>query len=351
MMPLLLCIAVLFCIWTVQTQMAKKPRQIPFQEPLLSEYIIPDTPFEPKKGIEYKTRHITSGDHDYDAQKVGKNVSEKALLEVSFVAIDFETANRRRGSACAVGMCKVEGGRVVDRYHQYIRPVPMVFEQMNINVHGITESHTANAPTIAEEWANIQAFVGDLPLVAHNASFDKSVLDNSLESNGLNASGWSIACTMEQAKRVFDGKIVKLKDLCHNFDIHLNHHNAGSDAEACALVRIELLKLDTKPYKSLVKTKLVVIKEDTPSVSEALKGLTIVFTGDFDTMTREDIEDLARSHGAKVTSSVSKKTSYVVQGDIFASGKLDKAELLGVEVIGFKAFMKMIDQNRKSVNA
>jgi DNA polymerase III subunit epsilon len=333
MMTLLLCVAAfLLFIWIGRTEDAKKAKRITQhpQEPLLSDYVVDEVLKEP-------------------VILILNDKPKKLSLEVSFVAIDFETANRRRGSACAIGMCKIENGIVVDRYKKYLRPVPFEFESMNTAVHGIRASDTVHALTIAEDWANIKAFVGDLQLVAHNASFDRSVLDNSLEACGLKASGWHIACTMLQAKRIFEGEITKLRDLCQKFEISLNHHDAGSDAEACALVRLELLAMDMLSNERLVKTKPTPIKTEIEVVSEVLKGLTIVFTGEFDTMSRSEIESLARSHGARVTGSVSRKTSYLVQGYIFASNKLENAHELGIAIIKEKDLLKLIIGEKKVV--
>ena len=102
---------------------------------------------------------------------VHQSVKERVepIIDIDFVAIDFETANRHRSSACAIGMCKVQKGVVVDRYVKYLRPEPFEFESQNVYVHGIDADMTQYAPTRVEDWGNIQAFVGNLPLVAHNA--------------------------------------------------------------------------------------------------------------------------------------------------------------------------------------
>ena len=63
-----------------------------------------------------------------------------------------------------------------------------------------------------------------------------------------------------------------------------------------------------------------------------LAGKTIVLTGTMPTMTREEGTELAQEAGARVASSVSKKTDFVVAGEN-AGSKLTKAETLGVEVI------------------
>lgn len=55
-----------------------------------------------------------------------------------FVAVDFETANARRSSACSIGIAAVKGLKVVETYHSLIRPEFGRFSGVNIRIHGIT---------------------------------------------------------------------------------------------------------------------------------------------------------------------------------------------------------------------
>jgi DNA ligase (NAD+) len=78
------------------------------------------------------------------------------------------------------------------------------------------------------------------------------------------------------------------------------------------------------------------------SATGPLEGLSIVLTGGLSTLTREDATAAAEDAGARVTSSVSKKTSFVVAGESPGT-KLAKAESLGVEVIDEQEFLKRIN--------
>ncbi|MCP4260170.1 MAG: NAD-dependent DNA ligase LigA [Planctomycetes bacterium] len=75
--------------------------------------------------------------------------------------------------------------------------------------------------------------------------------------------------------------------------------------------------------------------------SGKLKGKTIVVTGTLENFTRQQIEQAIRQAGAKSSSSVSKKTDFVLAGNNPGS-KLDKARTLGVKVIDEKQFLEMI---------
>lgn len=76
---------------------------------------------------------------------------------------------------------------------------------------------------------------------------------------------------------------------------------------------------------------------------ELFGGLTFVLTGTLPTMTRDEASELIKRNGGKVSSSVSKKTSYVVAGDD-AGSKLTKARDLGVAVIDEAKLVEMINQ-------
>ena len=91
--------------------------------------------------------------------------------------------------------------------------------------------------------------------------------------------------------------------------------------------------------------RLIALGVRTTSVSEpklsTLEGLTFVLTGTLPTMSRSEAEALIKKNGGKVSSSVSKKTSYVVAGEE-AGSKLTKAKELGVPVIDEEKLMSMI---------
>src|SRR5262249_34709007 len=75
--------------------------------------------------------------------------------------------------------------------------------------------------------------------------------------------------------------------------------------------------------------------------SSRLKGVQFVLTGKLSSLTRDEAAQLIEQHGGRVTTSVSKKTDYVVAGEE-AGSKLDKAKALGVKVIDEKALQEML---------
>lgn len=75
--------------------------------------------------------------------------------------------------------------------------------------------------------------------------------------------------------------------------------------------------------------------------SDIFKGLTFVLTGTLPTMTRNEASDIITANGGKVSSSVSKKTSYVLAGEE-AGSKLVKAQSLGIKIIDENEFLEMV---------
>ncbi len=79
--------------------------------------------------------------------------------------------------------------------------------------------------------------------------------------------------------------------------------------------------------------------------SEILLGKTICITGSFDNYSRDDIVKLIEENSGKASSSVSKKTSYLIAGEA-AGSKLTKAQELGIDIISIDDFMKLIEEGK-----
>ena len=158
---------------------------------------------------------------------------------MNFTAIDFETANSSRGSACSIGVCVVEDGRVARCYERLIRPDPLYFSPINISIHGITAADVENAPLFVDLWPEILANVSG-PVVAHNASFDVSVIRRSLDEAAIEYPALDYFCTRVIAKLAWPGmRTYGLDHLAQQIGLSFKHHNAAEDARACALLALE----------------------------------------------------------------------------------------------------------------
>lgn len=153
----------------------------------------------------------------------------------AFVAIDFETADPSPDSACAVGLVRVEGGQVVRREKVLIRPPrPRV---LYTAVHGITWRMVQDAPTFGEVWPRLLPLLdGAAVLAAHNAAFDRRVLEACCWAAGLRPPEVPFLCTVQVARRRWGLTPNTLPAVCRRLGIGLIHHDPASDAEASARI-------------------------------------------------------------------------------------------------------------------
>lgn len=155
----------------------------------------------------------------------------------TFVAIDFETADYRADSACAVGLVRVENWQVTARVSRLIRP-PRPRIQFTY-IHGITWAQVCNEPPFATVWQEEQAILdGAGFFVAHNAGFDRGVLQACCLAARLPMPTMPFHCSMREARRRWNIHPTKLPNVCQRLGIELKHHDALSDAEAAARIII-----------------------------------------------------------------------------------------------------------------
>jgi DNA polymerase-3 subunit epsilon len=165
---------------------------------------------------------------------------------MNFVAIDFETANYQADSACAVGLVKVGGGEIVDKAVHLIRPPTREF--VFTYIHGLRWTDVAEADDFGALWPKLAPFLdGAEFLAAHNASFDKGVLHACCASYGIAAPSLPFRCTVQISRRAWSIYPTKLSDVCRKLEIALNHHEALSDAMACAQIVLAAAKTETPP--------------------------------------------------------------------------------------------------------
>ena len=157
--------------------------------------------------------------------------------EGTFVAIDFETADYWADSACAVGLVRVENLRIVAKEVVLIRP-PRSRVRFT-HIHGITWPMVQDAPLFADVWPKLAAMLdGADTFVAHNASFDRKVLHTCCTAARLPVPQLPFICTVQIARKKWGQQPNNLPSVCARLGIGLKHHDAGSDAEACARILI-----------------------------------------------------------------------------------------------------------------
>lgn len=277
----------------------------------------------------------------------------------NFAAVDFETANSSRSSACALGLVIVRDGAIAESSEYLIKPVgpnwdpkmePLssFFDGYNMMIHGIDAKRVKHSPHFGEAWPEIQQKIAGLPLVAHNAAFDIGVLRDALSLHGVQWPDLQYLCTMVLARRTWELPSYKLSFVADAAGIEfdeLMHHNAQFDALMSAMVFANILdfhKADN--IESLLSTTGVRIGELSPSGFTGcarrhfsntigrsnqsadftpnldanpeghLFGAYIAFTGRLDSMTREVAKEAAALRGAVVQNRVTQATQILVIG-------------------------------------
>jgi DNA polymerase-3 subunit epsilon len=161
-------------------------------------------------------------------------------LGATFAAIDFETANRSRDSACAVSVVSVVDGVVDSVFTSLICPPSPIFEFTAI--HAISYADVKNSPSFEEIYQALRPILGGAPFIAaHNAAFDSSVLAASCELIGEHFTTPPWLCTVRLARRTWRLPRCGLDRVSEHLGISLNHHNAESDARACAGIVVAAL--------------------------------------------------------------------------------------------------------------
>jgi len=157
------------------------------------------------------------------------------------IAIDFETANEQRGSACSVGLAWIENGAVSRVEERLIRPKEMRFSGFNISIHGITPEDVALMPEFPEVMDEFADDFVDATLLAHNAAFDMSVLRAGFDDYNLSYPEFRYLCTLKMVQKVWtELSNHKLSTVADSMGIEFQHHRASEDAEVCGKIALNI---------------------------------------------------------------------------------------------------------------
>jgi len=158
---------------------------------------------------------------------------------MTFTAIDFETAHA--SFPCEIGLTKVENGEIIESKSWLIKPACFPYmNPWNQKVHGISSKDVSKAATFEELWSELNPWMEDNILVAHNASFDMRVLRSALTYYELAIPGIDYFCSLNISRKVWKqlpGHSLDSVSRFHN--IQFNHHRAGDDAEVCAMITLK----------------------------------------------------------------------------------------------------------------
>ena len=167
-------------------------------------------------------------------------MSRSVLFDTETTGLDPMAGDRVIEIAALELMGDLPTGR---RFHKFIHPAREIAEDA-VRVHGITLEMLKDAPLFDEVAGELLEFLGEGPLIAHNAAFDFSFLNAEFSRLGRPALGADrMVCTLELARQRFPGLPNSLDALCRRFGIDLSERttpNALLDCRLLAEVYVEL---------------------------------------------------------------------------------------------------------------
>jgi len=269
-----------------------------------------------------------------------------------FIAIDFETANKNRISACAIGLVFIKDFKIVYSKKHFIKPPKSEeFSSFHSNIHKINEEDVEHSYTFEELWQDeFSKYFNDNLIVFHNASMDLSILKNLFEHFSISNYDIDYIDTMQLAEK--SGNPKKLTELAEKYGIEIeNHHDPIEDAKVCAMIYNELIDVYPK-HKDLVKT-LNNLKSNTVGENYFSKQATeevktenldyvnkyaitfseldkleivnnsFIITGKL-SLERENIENFILKNKGLIKPNITTKIDYVILGEDYGWSKIQK---------------------------
>jgi DNA polymerase III subunit epsilon len=163
------------------------------------------------------------------------------VIDTETTGLDPQEGHRLIEVGCVELDNRMPTGRFFHRYLNPDREVPSAA----IAIHGISAEFLADKPRFSDIADELLAFLGEAPLVAHNAMFDLAFLNAELERSGKQAMSYTrLIDTLLLARRKHPAGPNRLDDLCARYAIDASHrtkHGALLDAELLAEVYLELI--------------------------------------------------------------------------------------------------------------
>lgn len=199
------------------------------------------------------------------------NLKEYPLLEQEYVVFDTETTgfNPYSDQMIEIGAVKIKDGQITDRFDELINPGRKLPEKI-VELTNITDEMLQDKDTEENATKRFMEFIGDLPLVAHNAKFDIGFMEAAYDKYNFGKFENTVLDTMSMARMLYpDWKNHKLSTLVKNLDVPWDesaHHRGDYDAEGTAIGFCKMCK--TLYNRNIENTKLLY---DSVNLEELLK--------------------------------------------------------------------------------
>ena len=163
------------------------------------------------------------------------------VFDTETTGLDPDSGDRMVEMGCVEMINRVPTGATYHAYYNPERDMPAAAEA----VHGLSISFLETKPLFSAQVDELIAFLGDAPLVAHNAGFDFGFLNNELKLIGREPINMDrMVDTVAIARKRHPGAKVSLDALCTRYGVDRSHrvkHGALLDAELLAQVYVELM--------------------------------------------------------------------------------------------------------------
>lgn len=164
----------------------------------------------------------------------------EVIFDTETTGLDPKTGDRMVEIGCVEMIGRVETGKTFHAYYNPERDMPAAAEA----VHGLSSDFLSGKPLFADGAEELLEFLGDVPLVAHNAGFDFGFLNAELALIGRDPIDMGrMVDTVAIARKKHPGAKLSLDALCTRYGIDRSHrvkHGALLDAELLAQVYVEL---------------------------------------------------------------------------------------------------------------
>lgn len=161
--------------------------------------------------------------------------------EFRFIALDVETSCSDPASICQIGIACVRSDNRIETFATLVNP-RMRFSVFNVQLHGIGPDHVAGAPDFAAAFARLAPLLSRHTLIQHSG-FDRRAVQAACTVTALDASDWQWGDSVKIARRAwpeFTGNGGHgLGHLKKQLGLAFEHHDAGEDARAAALVVLQ----------------------------------------------------------------------------------------------------------------
>ena len=198
-------------------------------------------------------------------------VEEKTLLQETYIVFDLETTGLYPNSGdtmIEIGAVKISDGKIIERFDELINPGKLLNEEI-IRITGINNEMLEGKRSEKDVLLDFMKWAGDKPLVAHNAKFDISFVEQAFSRYNLGILKNVVIDTLGLS-RYLESKerYHNLATLVKRYDIpwdESKHHRADYDSEGTTLIFLKMLKkLELNNFttlKDLYKYPFIVIRK------------------------------------------------------------------------------------------